>query len=532
MIQINQMKLAINHTKEHILHQIQKTLKISGNDILSYEILKRSIDARKRQEPQYVYQVLVNVRDEKKVLSKVRNTNVSIGEKKEYSYIPTGKETLKHSPVIVGSGPAGLFCGYMLAKSGYMPIIIERGEEVRTRQKTVNHFWETNELNVNSNVQFGEGGAGTFSDGKLNTLNKDEAGRNRKVLQLLCEYGAPNDILYNNKPHIGTDQLISVVEAMRNAIISYGGQVRFSTRLTDLRIEHSRITGIEINENEVLDCDVLVLGIGHSARDTFDMIYKKGIQMSAKSFAVGVRIQHLQSLINKNQYGTYCEELPAAEYKLTHQCETGRGVYSFCMCPGGFVVNSSSENGGLVVNGMSNQERDEDNANSALIVTVTPEDFVKYKEIPEALQGVAFQRELEKAAFKQGKGLIPIQLYGDFVKNRESQQFGKIKPVIKGGYRFANLRSCLPDYIVDPLIEGIIAFDRKIPGFSDPEAIITGIETRTSSPIRIHRNEGFESNFEGIYPCGEGAGYAGGITSAAMDGIKVYEAITSKFHSF
>jgi hypothetical protein len=527
MIQIKQIKLNIDHKPQDLLKHITKLLKVPENEVLTYDIIKRSIDARKKNEIFYVYHVAVKVSDEKKIMKKVRNANITLGDKPSYSFKPSGKEKMKHRPVIVGSGPAGLFCAYMLAKNGYQPIVIERGDEVNNRVKTVNDFWETNQLDPNSNVQFGEGGAGTFSDGKLNTLVKDESGRNHKVFEVFTDHGAPEEILYHHKPHIGTDKLRNVVEGMRKEIISLGGEVRFRTCLTDIYLKKGQVTGIELNHKEKLDCDTLVLAIGHSARDTFELIYKKGLDISSKSFAIGIRIQHPQILINQNQYSSLYEKLPAADYKLTYNATTGRGIYSFCMCPGGFVVNSSSEEGGLVVNGMSNHARDEENANSALIVTVTPKDFPSVHGVPEALSGVHFQREWEREAYKVGKGFVPTQLFGDFVNNKESVTIGRIKPIIKGQYTLANLQKCLPNYIIDTIIEGIGAFDRIIPGFADEEAVLSGVETRTSSPIRIQRDDKYESNINGIYPCGEGAGYAGGITSAAMDGIKVFEAIAN-----
>ncbi len=532
MIKITQLKLNIRHTKEDLTRSIVKQLKISEKEIKSYTIIKKSIDARKKNEISYVYNIEVQiVSDEKKVLQKLHNSNVTIGERPKYQYTPSGKEKMKHRPVVVGMGPAGLFCALMLARSGYHPIVIERGDEVGNRVKKVEHFWNTNELDTESNVQFGEGGAGTFSDGKLNTLVKDELGRSRKVLETFAEHGAPEEILYVNKPHIGTDQLRTVVQNMREEIISLGGEVRFRTCLTDILVEQNTVIGIELNHKEYLDCDILIMAIGHSARDTFQLIYHKGITVSPKAFAIGVRIEHPQSLISRNQYGDYYPNLPAADYKLTHQASSGRSIYSFCMCPGGFVVNSSSESGGLVVNGMSNHARDEENANSALIVTVTPQDFPKRKDLPDALAGVEFQRIWEKKAYDTGNGFIPVQLFGDLCKNKESVTIGRIKPNIKGKTHFANLRECLPEYVMDTIIEGIKAFDRVIPGYANEEVALSGVETRTSSPIRILRDETYESNIKGIYPCGEGAGYAGGITSASIDGIKVYEAITAQYQA-
>jgi len=529
MIRITQLKLNINHTKEDLKKQIVKQLKVPEEEIISYSIVKKSIDARKKNEIAYVYNVEVNVTDEDKIIKKFHNANITIGERKQYQFTPTGQEEMNHRPVIIGCGPAGLFCALMLARSGYQPIIIERGDDVLTRVKAVDHFWKSNELDSNSNVQFGEGGAGTFSDGKLNTLIKDEIGRNHKVIEVFAEHGAPEDILYLNKPHIGTDRLRAVVQGMRKEIISLGGEVRFRTCLTDLIIENGKLKGIELNHKEYLDCEIMIMAIGHSARDTFDLIYKKGLQLSAKSFAIGLRIEHPQSLISQNQYGDLYENLPAADYKLTHQATIGRSIYSFCMCPGGFVVNSSSEQGMVVVNGMSNHSRNEANGNSALIVTVTPSDFPQTSEIPEVLAGVEFQRIWERKAYEAGKGLIPVQLFGDLCRNQESVTIGHIKPNIKGNYTLSNLRQCLPSYVTDSIVEGVQAFNRTIPGFADEEAVLSGVETRTSSPIRIQRDERYESNVLGIYPCGEGAGYAGGITSAAIDGIKVFEAIAMRY---
>ncbi len=529
MIQITQLKLNINHTQEDLQKLIAKQLKLSPQEILSFSITKKSIDARKKDAVFYVYNVDIEVSDEKRVMKRIHSPGITLSQRPGYRFQPCGEEKLLHRPVITGLGPAGLFCGLMLARSGYQPILIERGEDVDRRVLSVERFWEQNELDVNSNVQFGEGGAGTFSDGKLNTLVKDELGRNHKVLEILAEHGAPEEIRYLNKPHIGTDRLRAVVKGIREEIISLGGEVRFNTCLTDIIIESGKLTGIEINAKEFLPCSILVMAIGHSARDTFELIHRKGFKLSPKSFAVGVRIEHPQSLINHNQYGEAADKLPAADYKLTLNAGTGRSVYSFCMCPGGFVVNSSSERGGIAVNGMSNHARNEANANSALIVTVTPADFPKQKDIPEVLAGVEFQRIWEKKAYEAGKGFIPVQLFGDLLRNRESVTIGHITPNIKGSYRLSNLRQCLPDYVIQSLMEGVQAFDRMIPGYCDEEAVLSGVETRTSSPLRIERDDKFESSVNGVYPCGEGAGYAGGITSAAMDGIKVFEAIAKRY---
>lgn len=524
MIRISQIKLNIDHTDEDIKRSILKKIKISEKNLISYKIVKKSIDARKNNI-QYIYTVEIQVHDEEKLVTRLKDKDIIIAKENPYDYIPTGSKASKSRPVIIGSGPAGMFCAYMLAEQGYAPLVIERGEEVGKRVETVNGYWKTNQLNPNSNVQFGEGGAGTFSDGKLNTLVKEEHGRNKKVLEVYVENGAPSEILFLNKPHIGTDKLVDVVKNMRERIISLGGEVMFNTVMTDVIIEEKKVVAIEINHSKVIPCETLVLAIGHSARDTFETIHKKGLDMEKKSFAIGLRIQHPQELISKAQYSSSYDKLPPADYKLAHMAKSGRSIYSFCMCPGGFVVNSSSEQGGLVVNGMSNHSRNEENANSALIVSIKPEDF--HSDSP--LAGVEFQRKWERLAFEAGKGNIPIQLLGDLVHNRVSTTIGGIKPIIKGDYHLSNLRACLPDFVTDSIIEGIEAFDHKIHGFANEEAILAGVETRTSSPLRIKRDLNYQSNILGIYPCGEGAGYAGGITSAAMDGIRTYEAIAHKF---
>lgn len=526
VIRINQLKLKINHNDTDLKHHIAKVLKVNESEILKYTIIKKSIDARKKNDLSYIYSVEVQTNKDSAIVKRLNKADVILSERNVYSYVPVGIKELNHRPVVVGMGPAGLFSALMLARNGFKPIVIERGKDVKERVKDVETFWNKGTLNLNSNVQFGEGGAGTFSDGKLNTLVKDEFGRSREVLETFVKHGAPEEILYLNKPHIGTDKLRDVVKGIREEIISLGGEVRFNTTLTNLVIRDEKLVGIELNNEEFLDCETLVLAVGHSARDTFHVIYENGLNISQKSFAVGVRIEHKQDLIGKNQYGDMYDKLPTADYKLTYKASTGRGVYTFCMCPGGFVVNSSSEEGRLVVNGMSNHARDEENANSAIIVTVNPSD---YGDETNPLSGIEFQRRLEELAFKEGKGNVPVQLYKDLLSNKESDTIGHITPNIRGNYRLSNLNNCLPEYVIQTIIEGIEAFNKMIPGFSDGDAVLSGVESRTSSPIRIIRDDFFESNIKGIYPCGEGAGYAGGITSAAMDGIKVFEAIGNKY---
>ena len=530
MIRINQIKLdidkALNYESAALEKVILRELRIKPELLFSFDIVKKSIDARKN-ELKYVYCIDACVDNEKKVLERVRNKNISLSTKKSYKYQAVGDEHLSNPPVVVGSGPAGLFCTYMLAKEGYNPILIERGESVDDRIKKVNEFWESGTLDTECNVQFGEGGAGTFSDGKLNTLVKDKLGRQKEILKIFVEHGAPEEILYINKPHIGTDKLVKVVKNMRTSIEKMGGKVFFNTKLTDIKIQDGKVKKIEINNNEWISTDVVVLAIGHSARDTFRLLKDRNFDLTKKAFAIGLRMEHPQEMISKAMYGNEYHKLPAAPYKVTHQASSGRAVYSFCMCPGGYVVNASSEEGRLVVNGMSNYARDEVNANSAIIVNVTPEDF----GCDDVLAGVYFQEKLEEAAYNECNGKVPVQLYKDFKEGKESKALGHIIPNIKGEYKLSNIRNILPDYVSDSIVEGVEAFDKKIQGFAREDAVLSGIESRTSSPIRIERDEYFESNVKGIYPCGEGAGYAGGITSAAIDGLKVFEAIVTKYCS-
>lgn len=527
MILIQSLKLPCEHTQEELKIKICKTLRIKPQQLKAFRVLRQSLDARQKPQLFFVYQIAAETADEKSVIRNAHSPNVTIGTKEGYRFPAHGTEELSHPPVIVGAGPAGLFCGYLLAQEGYRPILLERGASAPERTKIVERFWETGELDEQCNVSFGEGGAGTFSDGKLNTLVKDKLFRNQKVLELFAAHGASEEILYQQKPHIGTDVLKDVIVSMRNRILEMGGQVRFHSCMTGIDKKDGAVRGVWINETEYLPCEVLVLAAGHSARDTFQMLGKH-IVMEPKAFAVGLRIEHPQELMNASQYGVEKHPvLGAASYKLTHQASNQRGVYSFCMCPGGYVVNASSEKGRVAVNGMSYHARDGKNANSALIVTVTPEDFPDRSY----LGGMHLQRMLEEAAYKQCGGKIPIQLAGDFRENRISSGLGAVEPQIKGAYAFGNLREVLPAPLSEALLEALPAFDRKIHGFGRADAILSGIESRTSSPLRMIRNENGESSVQGIYPCGEGAGYAGGITSAAMDGIRVAEWIASRYGS-
>ena len=526
MIRITQVKLHIEHTKEELLTKLLLLLRIEKAALCSYKIKKQSIDARKKPILFFVYTIDAEVKEESSVLKRLgKNANISQTTAIPYVFPSGGNTPLAHKPVIVGSGPAGLFCAYMLAKAGYQPLLIERGANVDERMKDVETFWKTGKLLENSNVQFGEGGAGTFSDGKLNTVVKDNKGRNTEVLELFVKFGAPADILYVNKPHIGTDLLCKVVRKIRDAIIKHGGMVRFHTQLTNIYCKNQILENIEINNEEKIQTEVLILALGHSARDTFEMLYRSKLNMQAKAFALGVRIEHPQSLMNQSQYGVDNETLPAADYKLTTQLTNGRSVYTFCMCPGGYVVNASSEKDRLAINGMSYHARSGPNANSAVVVNVTPKDYAS--EHP--LAGIDFQRELEERAFRLGNGAIPIQRFEDYCKGIATTSEGSVHTSTKGKKVYANLRDIFPRELQESIEEGIYAFDKKIHGFASKDAMLSAVESRTSSPIRIPRDEHFVSSIKGIYPCGEGAGYAGGITSAAIDGIKVAEAIASMY---
>lgn len=528
MIRVNQLKLPIEHTQEELEHKLLKTLHLPKERLLSYRICKKSIDARKKQEIAFVYAIDVQIQKEEAFLNRNKNKNIMKSKEKPYHFPKPGSHKLTYRPVVVGSGPAGLFCAYELALHGYCPIVVERGMDVDRRTQVVKRFWAGESLNKDTNVQFGEGGAGTFSDGKLNTLVHDVEGRNRAVLELMVQMGAKEDILYWNKPHIGTDILKEVVKNIRTETQRLGGTYYFEHQLTDITIENGKIVSVTLNQKEVIPTDVLVLAIGHSARDTFALLQECGVAMEAKSFAVGMRVEHPQAMIDECQYkGNKNSLLPAASYKLTANLANGRGVYSFCMCPGGYVVNASSEQQMLAVNGMSYHARDGRNANSAIIVSVTPQDF----GADGPLAGVTFQRELERKAFAAGNGKIPQQLYGDFKENRVSNGYGDYASATKGDTTFANLREIFPKDVAESFIAGMEMFPRYIENYNRYDAILSGVESRTSSPVRIPRDENFESNMAGIYPCGEGAGYAGGIMSAAMDGMKIAEAIARKYQT-
>ena len=517
MLRLENIKIREDLSDDDVVREACKKYQISFSDVEYYNILKKSIDARNKDDIFYNYTIDVKYTGKGgKEIKKVTKESYQIDINK--------KRKSEKRPVIVGAGPAGLFCALLLVQNGIKPIIIEQGKKVEDRKKDVDEFLKSGKLNVNSNVQFGEGGAGTFSDGKLTTgVNNPLC---RRVLKEFVNFGAPKQIMYVNKPHIGTDNLINVISNMRNYIIENGGEFLFESKLVDFEIKDEKLVSakyIELsNENKEIkeiETDSLVLAIGHSARDTFEKVYEKGLTMEKKNFSVGVRIEHKQSMINESQYGTKTKlNLPPAEYKLAYHGEN-RSCYTFCMCPGGTVMASSSNPGEIVTNGMSKFARDGENANSAVLVSVTPEDF----KGESVLEGIYFQKELEEKAFVLGGSnyFAPIQKVGDFLEDRKTTEIGEVKPTYKPGVTLSNLQEILPDYVVKTLKEGILDFDKKIKGFANKDAILTGVETRSSSPVRIVRNEIGESNIKGIYPCGEGAGYAGGIMTAAMDGIKI-----------
>lgn len=532
MIRIQQLKLKPGHSKQSLLEKAAKILQLDTSQIGSLQIRRQSVDARKKPEIFLSYVVdikLVGITEEK-CLKRCRNKEVSIVTPKEYRFPDPGTAPLQQRPVIVGMGPAGLFCGYLLAQHGYRPILLERGRDVEKRQADVEHFWQTGELNPESNVSFGEGGAGTFSDGKLNTLVKDKEGRSQKVLSVFTEHGAQPEILYEAKPHIGTDVLTGVIAGMRRQILEWGGEVRFESRVDGLEIKDSRITGVVLSDRTRIPASLVVLAIGHSARDTFSWLQTLQVSMQAKSFAVGLRVEHPQTLINMSQYGSKNPaHLPPAPYKVTAKAQNGRGVYSFCMCPGGYVVNASSEPGRLAVNGMSYSGRDGKNANSAIIVSVTPQDY----GAQGPLSGIAFQRSLEEKAWQAAGGAVPVQRFGEISpRAKEGLIPEDFAPAIKGSWAYADVAGILPEAVREAFLDGMTQFGRMIPGFDDRNALVCGIESRTSSPVRIDRDETCQSNIRGLYPCGEGAGYAGGITSAAMDGLRIAEAIAAVYAPF
>lgn len=528
MLRILNVPLSLDYKDSDLINIAAKKLNISKKYIDNVSLYKKSIDARKKHSIHFICSINVNLSKEFKNHKKL--TSKDVIEVSPYIYSTPKCVNLSSRPLVVGFGPAGIFASLILAEAGCNPIIIERGKDVDSRSKDINTFWNYSKLNPESNVQFGEGGAGTFSDGKLNTGTNNP--RSRKVLQEFVECGAPEEILYLTKPHIGTDKLKSTVKNLRKKIISLGAEINFETKLEKIITKDNKVTAAIVKCSEKLyeiETDTIILAIGHSARDSFKMLYDSGIFMEQKAFSVGARIEHLQSMINKSQYGNFCNHkaLGSADYKLSVHLKNGRGVYTFCMCPGGQVVAAASEKGKLVTNGMSEYKRDMTNANSAILVGITPNDF----KSEHPLSGIEFQRNLEEKAFILGGNNYnaPVQLVGDFLKGVPSKNIGSVIPSYKPGYTLCDISPCFPNYIVESLRQGLIEMNKKINGFSCYDAVLTAVETRSSFPVRILRNEyGQSINLSGLYPCGEGAGYAGGIISAAVDGIKTAENIINK----
>jgi uncharacterized FAD-dependent dehydrogenase len=532
MLRLTEIKLPLDHAEAAIGAAICQRLGIGEGDLLGYSIYRRSVDARKKSAIALIYALDVNVRDEAALLKRLRgDRQVTPTPDSRYRFVAQAPADLQTRPVVIGTGPCGLFAGLVLAQMGFRPIILERGKAVRERTKDTWGLWRKGQLNPDSNVQFGEGGAGTFSDGKLHSQIKDPLHHGRKVLEEFVKAGAPPEILYVSKPHIGTFRLVGMVEHMRAGIFALGGEVRFGARVEDIEIERDaagqgQVRAVVLANGERIATDHVVLAVGHSARDTFQMLFDRGVHIEAKPFSIGVRIEHPQSLIDKARYGAAAGHplLGAADYKLVHHCANGRSAYSFCMCPGGTVVAATSEPGRVVTNGMSQYSRNERNANSGMVVGITPE--VDYPGHP--LAGIDFQRHWESKAFEAGGGTYaaPAQRVGDFLAGRPSVAQGGVEPSYTPGVHWTDLSLCLPPFVVAALREALPAFDKQIHGFAMEDAVLTGVETRTSSPIRIRRGEDYQSiNTRGLYPAGEGAGYAGGILSAGVDGIKVAEAV-------
>jgi uncharacterized FAD-dependent dehydrogenase len=532
MLRITELRLPLEHAPEALNAAIAKRLSIAPGDIKRVTLFKRSHDARKPSALMFIYTVDIDVANEDTLLKKFAgDPKITATPDTSYHFVGQAPATLKKRPVIVGFGPCGIFAALILAQMGFRPIVLERGKAVRERTQDTWGLWRKNVLNPESNVQFGEGGAGTFSDGKLYSQIKDPRHLGRKVLEEFVKAGAPPEILYVAKPHIGTFRLVGMVETMRHEIEQLGGEIRFQQRVTGLNIEHGKVRGVTLGSGEEIATDHVVLALGHSARDTFETLHEQGVFMEAKPFSIGFRIEHPQSLIDKARLGPNAGNplLGAADYKLVHHAANGRAVYSFCMCPGGTVVAATSEPNRVVTNGMSQYSRNERNANAGIVVNVDPADYGGDANNPlAALAGIEFQRQLESRAFELGGGTYdaPAQLVGDFLAGRPSTQLGAVEPSYKPGVHLTDLATALPPYVIEAMREALPAFGRQIRGFDMADAVLTGVETRTSSPLRITRGENCQSvNVQGLYPAGEGAGYAGGILSAGVDGIKVAEAL-------
>jgi uncharacterized protein len=522
MLRLNEIKLPLDHSDSELQHAILKKLSISSVDLSHYAIFKRSYDARQKDNILLVYIVDVETPKEKSLLHRFKkDPHVTLTPDASYRPVAKAPANLQRRPLVIGTGPCGLFAGLLLAQMGFRPLLLERGKSVRERSVDTFGFWLKKHLHPESNAQFGEGGAGTFSDGKLYSQVRDRNHYGRKVLNELVKAGASPEILYLNKPHIGTYRLVKIVQNLRATIESLGGEIRFQCRVEAIDIEQGQVKGVRLASGESIACDRIILAVGHSARDTFEMLHERGVYIEPKPFSIGFRIEHPQSLIDQCRFGTQAghKRLGSADYKLVHHCQNGRSVYSFCMCPGGKVVAAASEPGRLVTNGMSEYARDESNANSAIVVGISP---VDYPDGP--LAGIALQRSLEARAYELGGSTYeaPGQLVGDFLAGRPSNALGAVYPSYKPGVKLGDLSESLPEFAIASLREAIPAFDQKIHGFAMHDAVLTGVETRTSSPIRIKRNQ---TNTVGLYPAGEGAGYAGGILSAGIDGIKVAEAV-------
>ncbi len=526
MLRLSEVKLSLDRTEADIQSAILKKLSIAPQDLIRYTIFKRSYDARKRGAVSFVYVIDVETTREKQLLQRFKkDPHIIPTPDTSYRYVAQAAAKIEQRPIVIGCGPCGRFAGLLLAQMGFCPIILERGKAVHDRSVDTFGFWSKAKFNPESNAQFGEGGAGTFSDGKLYSRIKDAQHHGRKVLAELVNAGAAPEILYINKPHIGTYRLVKIVENIRNTIESLGGEIRFQSRVENINIENGQVCGVTLASGEYIPSNHVILAVGHSARDTFEMIHQAGVYIEPKPFSIGFRVEHPQTLIDKCRLGSQIGHpmLGAADYSLVHHCANGRSVYSFCMCPGGQVVAATSEVGRVVTNGMSQYERSGKNANSGIVVGITPADYPG-----SPIAGIEFQRRLEEKAFELGGGTYeaPGQLVGDFLTAQASTQLGTVKPSYKPGVHLCDLSSSLPDYAIEAIREAIPAFDKQLDGFAMHDAVLTGVETRTSSPICIKRGSDYQSlNTKGLYPAGEGAGYAGGILSAGVDGIKVAEAV-------